>query len=417
VRVTTAFNRLLAFPGTLVERVSFGEAQIVVDVRLRSKRLVCPCGRVGTAVYDRSRRSWRHLDLGRFKVIIRAEVRRVDCRGCGRVRTEWMPFARPGSRLTQDFEDMAAWLASKAAKSAVATLLRTTWETVDRIVRSLVGAHLAADRLDSLYRIGVDEIAYRRGRKFLTLVTDHDTGQVVWIAEGRSQQALTEFFDTLDQAQRKQIEAVTMDMTRIYREATRTHLPHATICYDPFHVIKWAGEALEQMFLATPRHAEPLTVDGLTPGKAWRKVRATLRAAAEDLDDLGQAIIDQLRRKHPRLHRAWRLKERLRGLYHDVAPADADNYLKRWITAALRSRIPSFVTLARRIRRNFGGITAAVHHRLSNSLTEGVNAGIRLIQRRAHGYADLDNLIEMIYLCHGGVPTRLPGQTAIPTDP
>jgi transposase len=407
VRVTAVFNRLLGFSGTVVEKAVFHATGIVVNVRLRSQQLVCPCGRTSTATYDRSRRSWRHLDLGRYKVIISAVVRRVDCRGCGQVRTEWMPFARPGARHTRDFEDMAAWLARKMSKTAVATLLGTSWQTVDDLVRRLVASHVDTDRLDRLCRIGVDEIAYRKGRKFLTVVTDHDTGQVVWIRAGRSQAVLAEFFDALG-PRRHQIQAVSMDMGPIYREATRAHLPGAAICFDPFHVIKWAGDALHQTFLATPRPAQPLAVEGLGASAAWRKVRGALRAGAENLDPLGEQIIDQLRRKQPRLHRAWQLKEQLRRLYRDVDPADADAYLKRWITAALKSRIRAFIALARRLRHHIDGIVAAVHLGLSNSLTEGINADIRLIQRRAHGYADLDNLIEMIYLCRGGVPTRLP---------
>jgi transposase len=108
VRVTAAFNRLLGFSGTVVEKVVFSATQILVSVRLRSRRLRCPCGQVSAATYDRSHRSWRHLDLGRYRVVVRAQVRRVDCRGCGRVRTEQVPWARPGARHTRDFEDTAA---------------------------------------------------------------------------------------------------------------------------------------------------------------------------------------------------------------------------------------------------------------------------------------------------------------------
>lgn len=293
MRVTTAFNRLLAFPGTLVEGVSFQDREVVIDVRLRSKVLVCPCGRTSSAAYDSSRRSWRHLDFGRFKVIIRAAIRRVDCRSCHRVRTEWMPFARPGARHTRDFEDMAGWLARRMSKTAVATLLRTCWQTIDDMVRRLVETHLATDRLDGLYRIGVDEIAYR-GRKFLTVVTDHDTATIVWIGQGRCESLLGEFYTALGEQRRNQILTVTMDMGKIYREATRTHLPAATICFDPFHVIMWAGDALDQTHLAAPRDI-PLTVTGLTPAKTWQKVRSTLRTAAENLDGTGHAIINQLR--------------------------------------------------------------------------------------------------------------------------
>jgi transposase len=410
VRVSTAFNRLLGFAGTVVESVSFTDSAVVVGLRLRSRVLVCPCGRTSRARYDSSRRRWRHLDFGRFKVVLEAEVRRVDCRGCGQVRTEWVPWARPGARHTRDFEDMAGWLAQRMAKTSVAALMRSSWQTVHAIVGRLVGQHLDTDRLDGVYRIGVDEIAYQ-GRKFLTVVADHDTGRVVWVGEGRSQRALDEFYHALGEAGRARIQAVSMDMTRIYREATAASLPHARVCLDPFHLIKWAGEALDQTHLATPRTATPLIVAGVTPAKIWQKVRATLRAAAENLDEVGLAIVNQLRIRQRRLYRAWQLKEDLRALYRGVAPEHAAGHLKRWITRALRSRINAFVILARRIRRNFEGIIAAVQHGLSNSLLEGLNAGIRLIQRRAHGLASLDNLITMIYLCHGGVPARLPTET------
>jgi transposase len=201
-----------------------------------------------------------------------------------------------------------------------------------------------------------------------------------------------------------------MDMTRIYREPTREHLPNAAICFDPFHVIKWAGDAVEQAYQATPRPTT-IAVGELTAKQTWQKVRAVLRQPAERLDDTGHAIIAKLRTHHPRLHRAWTLKEHLRDLYRTVKPADAPAHLKRWITAASRAAATGINTLARRIRRNAEGILNAITHNLSNSLTEGLNAGIRLIQRRAHGYASLDNLIEMIYLCHGGTPTPLPIET------
>jgi transposase len=411
VRVTAAFNRLLGFSGTVVEEVVFSATQILVSVRLRSRRLRCPCGRTSPATYDRSQRSWRHVDLGRFKVVVRAQVRRVDCHGCGRVRTEQVPWARPGARHTRDFEDTAAWLVRRMSKAAVATLLRTSWNTVDGLVQRLVTAHLnpeaASHRLARLTRIGVDEIAYRKGRKFLTIVTDHDTGHVVWVREGRTQTALIAFLDTLGPV-RERIRAISMDMTRIYREAARIHLPQAAICYDPFHLIKWVGEALDQVHLATPRDGAPIQVDGLSPAKTWQKVRTTLRAAAENLDATGKAIINQLRIKQKRLYRAWQLKENLRALYKGLTAEAATRHLDKWCRAATRSNINAFMTLARRIRHHFDGIIAAVSHRLSNSRIEGINAGIRLIQRRANGYASLDNLIEMIHLCHGGVPTRLP---------
>jgi len=406
VRVNALFNRLLGFSGTVVEEVTLSGSALLVQVRLSSRLLVCPCGRTSRAGYDSSRRRWRHVDFGRWKVYIVADIRRLDCAGCGRVRTEWMPFARPGARHTRDFEDLAGWLTKRMSKSAVATLLRTTWSTVDATVRRLVDAHLDEGRLNGLYRIGVDEIAYRKGRKFLTVITDHDTGRVVWLGEGRNQALLSTFFTQLGSERCAQIEAVTMDMTGIWPAPVREYLPNAAICFDPFHVIKWAGEALELAYQATSRPTWHL--DGLSPAKTWQKVRAVLRTPAEKLDNAGHTIVTNLRRRQPRLYRAWPLKEHLRDLYRTVEPADADRYLKRWTASASRAASNAMKTLARRIRRHHHGIINAVAHDLSNSLTEGLNAGIRLIQRRANGYANLNNLLEMIYLCHGNIPTPLP---------
>ncbi|WP_406046296.1 transposase [Micromonospora sp. NBC_00898] len=115
-----------------------------------------------------------------------------------------------------------------------------------------------------------------------------------------------------------------------------------------------------------------------------------------------------MRRHKWRVFRAWQLKEDLREFYQGVHPDVADAYLRRWCTRAARSRIPSMVALARRIRRNFDGIVAAVRLGLSNSRLEGINARIRLIQRRGYGLTNLDSLTAMIHLCLGGITIDLP---------
>jgi transposase len=106
------------------------------------------------------------------------DLPRVDCRACLRVRTEQVPWPRPGARHTRDFEDVAGWLAQRMDKTSVAKLPRCTWEAVDHIVARDVADHIDDSGLDGLYRIGPDEISYRRGHRYLTIVADHDTGRV-----------------------------------------------------------------------------------------------------------------------------------------------------------------------------------------------------------------------------------------------
>ena len=406
MRVTTAFNRILGLPGTVVCGVSFTDDGVVIEVRMRSRKLVCPCGRVSRAGYDASVRRWRHLDFGACKVWLRASIRRVDCRGCGQVRTEWVPWARPSARYSKDFEDVVAWLAQRTDKTATARLMRCSWHAVDAIVNRVVAVHVDDGRLDGLYRIGVDEISYKKGRQFLTIVADHDSGKVVWIGKNHTRQTFEEFFDALGPQRAGAIEAISADAGGTYLPVARERIPQATICMDPFHVIKWVNEALNLVYRAeAPRIPWGL---GLPNRREWRKARYAVRAGAEHLDDEHRHVLTQLRRRRYRLWRAWELKEQLRDLYRDVDPAHARHYLKTWCTAALRSRIPQFKNLVGRLRKHCDAIIAAVELGLSNARLEGINAKIRLIQRRGYGIRNIDSLLSTIYLCLGGITITLP---------
>lgn len=404
MRVTTAFNRILQVPGAWVESVEFTDAGIVVGVRLRARRLRCPCGFSTRARYDTSRRLWRHLDMGACRVWVESDIRRLVCRRCRRVRTEELPWARPGARHSRDFEDMVAWLVQRTDQTTVATLLRCSWEAVHNIVGRVVADHVDAERLEDLYRIGVDEIAYKRHHQYLTVVADHDSGRVVWVAKGKRGAALEAFYQALGD-NRHQLEAVTMDLGTIYRDATRRWAPGAVICFDPFHVIQMANRALDAVYMSTGRQHRSGVGD-----RDWRRARVALRAGAERLTDSQRDLVNEFRRSRYRLWRAWELKEALRDLYHRVDPELARPYLDAWIASASRSRIPSFVNLSRQLRRNFEGIVAAVELGLSNSRLEGINARIRLIQRRGYGHHSAESLASMIFLCIGGITITLPTQ-------
>ncbi|MGA5305918.1 ISL3 family transposase [Nucisporomicrobium flavum] len=400
MRLTTAFNRLLQLPGATVESVAFTDQGLVIGLRRRRKRMLCPCSRPAWARYDTSRRRWRHLDFGSCQVWLEADIHRIDCRSCGRVRTEQVPWARPGARHTSDFENVIAWLAQRMDKTSISKLMRCSWEAVDAIVCRVVVDHIDDARLDDLYRIGVDEISYKRGRKFLTIVADHDSGHVVWVGKQRSKAAFEEFFTALGAKRAAAIEAISLDGSSVYLPVTREQIPNATICLDPFHVIKWTNEVVESVYRAEASHLP--AVAGMPARSDWRRTRFIVRAGRERLDDEHRRILGLIRRHRYRLYRTWELKEQLRDLYRNVEPSDARSYLKGWCTAALRSRIPAFANLVRRIRKHFDAIIAAVELGLSNSRLEGINAKIRLIQRRGFGYRDLDALSAMIYSVSAG---------------
>jgi transposase len=200
VRVSTAFKRLLRLPVASIVHVGFAPEGVVVTVRLRRRRRVCVlCGqtRRQLQIHDRRVRRWRHLDLGASRCVVECELRRLRCPDCGVVRPEPVPWARTDSPYTRDFEDVVAWLAQQMAKTQIAALLRIGWDSVGRIVARVMADRLDERRLDGLVAIGVDEISYRRGQRYLTCVADHHSGAIVWCAPGRNSATLQAFFAEL----------------------------------------------------------------------------------------------------------------------------------------------------------------------------------------------------------------------------
>jgi transposase len=429
VRATTAFNKMLAIPGAHVTGVRFTTEGIVVDLARRSKRLRCPCGWATRAVYDRSERSWRGLDLGGSKLFLHAEIRRLSCRRCGRVRTEEVPWARPGARFTRDFEDVVAWLAQRMDKTAITRLLRTTWETVAGIVVRVVADQLDQTRLEEVYRVGVDEVSYRKGHRFLTVVADHDRdGAVIWAGEGKNAATLERFYDELGEQGCARLEAVSLDLGAAFKKATDSRAPQARQCVDPFHLVALANEAINKArrwawnlerdkaraAAATTgpkrRGRPPAGTPPPTRDQA-RWVKHTRWALLKDPDHLKESqlqVLHELRRSGSVLYRCWQLKEGLRDLYRLADAADARAHLDWWLAWACRCRIPAFLTLSKTVRANRDRILAAVELGLSNSKLEGLNSKIRLINHRGYGHHTAAALIAMIYLCCGGINVELP---------
>lgn len=247
MRVTTAFNKILAIPGAWVASVVFAPEGVIVRLRRRRRRPMCPCGWKGRAIHDRSTRRWRHLDLGAVKLFLEAEIRRIHCRRCDRVRTETVDWARPSARHTRDFEDVVAWLCQHTDKTTVTKLLRTSWETVAGIVGRVVAEHVDSRRLEDIYRIGVDEVSWRKGHRYLTVVADHDRdGAVIWAGEGHDHKTLERFYDELGEHGCAQLQAVSLDMGGAYEKATNLRASQARQCVDPFHLVKLANEAVDK---------------------------------------------------------------------------------------------------------------------------------------------------------------------------
>ena len=412
MRVTAACNRLLALPGITVREVSFEPARITVTVALRRRRLACAdCSHSSGARYDTRTvdSSWRHLDLGRLRLVIKAKLRRIDCPEHG-VRTEQVPFARVESGFTRDFEDLVAWLATRMDKSAVRRLVRVAWQTVGAICARVVADELDPGRLDELFEVGIDEVSWRKGHRYLTLVTDHRSGKVVWGAEGKDTATLDRFFAELGADRSARLAAVSTDMGPAFLRslAKPGHAAQATVCIDPFHVVKLATDALDQV-----RRQVWNQLRAVDPAKAktFKGARWVLLKRPEHLSDTQAATLRKLRRHGGAAWRAYGLKEALREVFAgDLAPSQATELLDRWCAKASRSRLAPFVTLARTIRTHRQGILAAVRLGINNARVEALNNKVRLITRRAYGFHSAQAALALVMLACGPITLRLPHQ-------
>jgi transposase len=336
--------------------------------------------------------------------VIECELRRVWCADCG-AQFEAVPWARAGSRYTRDFEDVVAWLAQQMAKTPIAGLLRIAWDTVGRIVERVVNDHLDERRLEGLVAIGCDEISYRRGQRYLTTVVDHHARAIVWCAPGRNAQTLQAFFDELGAHRASTIRAVSIDMSGGYEQAIRQSVPHAEVCFDPFHVVRLAQRAVDQVRRDEwNAHERSHTKQGKwIKGTRWSLLKSPEKQTTSQL-----ALLAEVQQANKPLYRAFLLKEELRLLYQLQDPRLAPAHLDAWLAWASRSQLDAFIKLAQTIRRHREGILAAIRLGLNNGRLEGLNSRIRLISHRSFGFHSPDPLIALIYLCCAGITIDLP---------
>jgi transposase len=404
VRVSTAFNRMLGLPGAWVRDVEFGEQAVIVTVALRRKRPLCSgCGARGLPIKDHRVKRWRHLDVGGLRCVTECRLRRLYCPGCGDL-PEHVEWARGGARYTRDFEDLTAWLAQQMSQTQVTRLMRIAWETVGKILERVVADKLDAGRLDGLVFIGVDEVSYGADHKFLTCVADHEAGSIVWATEGRNAASLQAFFDGLSDEQKASIRAVSIDMSAGYEKAIRKAVPDAEIAFDPFHVIKLGGEAVDRVRRDEyNRHGRSATGEGKwIKGTRYSLLKDTAKQTAGQLLKLAEVVLT-----NKRMYRAFLLYGELRYIYR-LPKHQAPERLDAWLAWASRSRLRPFVKLARTIRQHKQGVLAAIELELSNGRLEALNSKVRLISHRAYGFHSANALIAMIYLCCAGIQIALP---------
>jgi transposase len=411
VRRRSVWKKLFGLQRAVVEDVELERSgAVVVSVRPKAReRDRCPHCRRRCPGYDwgEGRRRWRALDLGTTFAYLEAEAPRVRCREHG-VVVAAVPWARHDSGFTRAFEDQVAWLAVHTNKTAVAELMRIAWRTVGWICERVTAEQSKGrDMLAGLKRIGVDEISIRKGHRYLTVVVDHDTGRLVWAAAGRDRKTTEKFLDLLGEERCKQLKLVSCDMAEWITRPVSERCPNASVCYDPFHLVKLSTDALDDIRREVWNEARRQGQRQLA--RELKGARFALWKNPANLTERQQLKLARVQKLNQRLYRAYLLSQQLREIYrvpleHAIALLDA------WLRWARRSRLEPFVKLARTITEQRSGIESAIRHGLSNARVEQVNTQLRLIIRRAFGFHSYEAPIALAMLTLGGLCPPLPGR-------
>lgn len=378
---------------------------------------------------------WRGTDWGGIIVEIESSNRRIHCPEHG-VVTAFVPWAYPGSGFTKEFDMNVAWLATYLPRSTVSTYMRIDWKTVGRCIsRTLHDIEPERSRrLNGLVNIGIDETSYKKGHKYMTVVVNHDTNTVVWASDGHGKKVLQRFYQSLTLEQLASIKVVTGDGAKWITECVNKFTPACDRCVDPFHVVEWAMQALDEVRREVWRDAyaqsqtlareyprgrgRPKENDTNSARVAAAKATAdeiknsayALGKAPENLTENQKLRVAMIAENNPLLYRAYRIKERLRLLLKIKDPAEAEAELNKWLWWASHSRITAVINLNKKIRRHKEHILNTIRLGLSNARIEAINNKIKLIVRKAYGFRNIQNMLDMVYLVCSNLVVPLPNR-------
>lgn len=367
---------------------------------------LCPtCRRRGKIVNQlKVARRWLDLPVYGCTVVLEYCPREIQCPIHGRIQ-ENIPWAESYSHITYRFEFAMLVYCQLMTQKAAARLLHISTSTLSDMLHRTITRIRDGHKIRGLKTLGVDEISYCKGRKFITVVYDLDRSRVVWVGKGKGRKTIDKFFnECLSDYQKKKIKWASCDMSKAYIGAIEHHCKNVKLVLDRFHIVKALNEAVDQV-----RKDEWRDAIG-DKRKAIKGLRWLLYRHSSNRTKEQTRILNSLKKGNRRIHRAWILKDEFERFWEYKYPTAAENFLKRWTTTAMRSRIESIKKFVKTIRKYSDKIITFIGSRLTNAIGEGLNRIMKIIKNRASGFRSLNAFIDMIFLVVGDldIPAQIP---------
>jgi transposase len=403
-------SRMLRLKGLKITCFEFKhrDKELHLGVKPYKNGCRCPhCKRRGRIVFHGSEcRSWDDPAVLGMRIALHYAPKEIECPTHGRVQEE-IPWAAVYSRITYRLEYRICALCQIMSQKAAAEILKIAPSTLSDLLHRIISRTRSGHKIRGLVTVGVDEISYCKGRKFATIVYDLERSCVLWVGKGKGRETIDQFFQqALSRGQRERIQWASCDMSQTYIQAIKHHCPTATLVIDRFHIVKALNGAVDEV-----RKEEWRQLD--THGrKAIKGLRWLLSLHSRNRGKGQTRFLNRLRNSNRRIHRAWVLKDEFEHFWNYRSLTAAKRFLKRWMTAALKSRIPSLRDFVATLRTHYENIITFIERPLTNAVSEGINRIIKIVKNRASGFRNLESFADLIFLTVGDldIPARIPSE-------
>ena len=341
--------------------------------------------------YDTEDKVWRHLDFFQHKCYLSARVPRVE-RSDGNVRQVSVPWSRPGSGFTLLFEAYSMLLIeSEMPVNKVADCVKVTAPRVWRVFDYWIERARSKDDLSDVCELGIDETSSKKGHNYVTTFVDMEKHRVIDVQPGKDSEVVTNFVEQLELkgGDRKQIEQVCIDMSPAFIAGSLEMFANSQLTFDKFHIIQHLNKAMDEV-----RKKERIGNE-LIKNHKYTFLRPNKRLTEKKRNEL-----EYITMLYPHLGEAYRLKEMFLDVFDIDDPEQAKGYLKFWCDIVVETGIQPFIKFVNLIKAHWFGIVNYFDSKLTNGILEGINSKIQLAKRRARGFRNIKNYMNMImFLC------------------
>ena len=328
-------------------------------------------------------RKFKLPPFGSKPCFFQLQIPRLKCSKCSHIFWMRLPFMKGKSSVTPAFASYVLDLLKFGTVKHVANFVRVGWDMIKNIHKDYLKNLYAKISLKNIRYISIDEISLRKGHSYMTIVTDIETGRVIYSCEGRDSQSISPFLAKLS-IKAKSLKAVSIDMSKSYQLAVKKHLPFADIVFDHFHVMAVVNKALDEV------RKQEFALKSKTGNKLTKGGRFLLLWNYEKLDPLKKKGLESLLRVNEVIAKAYLIKEQFRIFWWKKDKKQAAKFLVTWILDSFESGIESLVKAARTILRHADGLLNYFEHRISNGKAEGINNKIKTLKRQAYGFRDME---------------------------